>query len=207
MIANMAAGQPRPTEVGSFTARLQEMKNRSRMSFEALAKKCHTSRSALNRYVRGEKRMPDDVLKAMCDVLGAPQEEFEELRRLRDEPPGDREAVRRPSRRRIQALVAALVLIVAVATVVKVTQRGCAEAGVYKATLTGNVVNDRMKDSGDISAGELFTVITSPEHPHTDTRYYGTVQGRNVSGYVLKEKLSPQRHRMCLMARDRGAYS
>ncbi|MBP2322617.1 hypothetical protein JOF56_003002 [Kibdelosporangium banguiense] len=61
----------------------------------------------------------------------------------------------------------------------------------YEVTVRGNIVNDAGKDIGEVFPKDVFIVDRSPGYPPLRYRYYGTVENRGVSGYVLQNKLDP----------------
>ncbi|MFF7385550.1 helix-turn-helix domain-containing protein [Streptomyces griseoluteus] len=69
-------------EIAEFAARLRELKQRSGLSYEALAKRAHMSTSTLHRYCRGDG-VPADyaVVSRMARLCGATPEELVELHR------------------------------------------------------------------------------------------------------------------------------
>ncbi|MGW2209380.1 helix-turn-helix domain-containing protein [Streptomyces sp. NPDC001781] len=69
-------------EIGEFAALLRELKQRSGLSYEALAKRAHMSTSTLHRYCRGDG-VPADyaVLSRTARLCGATPEELVELHR------------------------------------------------------------------------------------------------------------------------------
>ncbi|MFD8672732.1 helix-turn-helix domain-containing protein [Streptomyces seoulensis] len=69
-------------EIAGFAALLRELKQRSGLSYEALAKRAHMSTSTLHRYCRGDG-VPADyaVVSRMARLCGATPEEMVELHR------------------------------------------------------------------------------------------------------------------------------
>ncbi|MEU9920540.1 helix-turn-helix transcriptional regulator [Streptomyces griseoluteus] len=69
-------------EIAEFAALLRELKQRSGLSYEALAKRAHMSTSTLHRYCRGDG-VPADyaVVSRMARLCGATPEELVELHR------------------------------------------------------------------------------------------------------------------------------
>ncbi|MFF7967375.1 helix-turn-helix domain-containing protein [Streptomyces sp. NPDC007903] len=69
-------------EIAEFAARLRELKQRSGLSYEALAKRAHMSTSTLHRYCRGDG-VPADyaVVSRMARLCEATPEELVELHR------------------------------------------------------------------------------------------------------------------------------
>ncbi|WP_373366050.1 helix-turn-helix domain-containing protein, partial [Streptomyces fradiae] len=69
-------------EVAVLAAHLRDLKDRTGLSYTALAARLHVSRSTLHRYCLGETVPPDHALVAnLARLASAPREELLELHR------------------------------------------------------------------------------------------------------------------------------
>jgi hypothetical protein len=82
----MATRQPQPEPMERYRAKLNEIRRRTGLvTLKDLEDAGIGSKSTLSRIFRGEKRVPDDVLKALCRSARATPAELELLKNLRDE--------------------------------------------------------------------------------------------------------------------------
>jgi hypothetical protein len=55
----------------------------------------------------------------------------------------------------------------------------------------GNVVDENDKPIGEVFPGDLFTRYDPPNGTQNAYRYYGTVEGKDLTGWVMQSKLTP----------------
>jgi hypothetical protein len=94
--------------------------------------------------------------------------------------------------------IMAAITVVMVATVVANASFALNCQEVYRIETQGShenytniigIVDNRRASIGQAFDGDRFIRDTCAKQPELDRRYYGTVEGRNLTGYVLQEKL------------------
>ena len=126
--------------------------------------------------------------------------EAAEVRRREPTPPAPAAEPQPPPRRptvRVLAIagVSAALVAAAVAAFFSVGAksdhpRRCSDARRYRVTAYGHVVDRNGRGFDDVAAGDLFVRVDSPDADRLAGRYYGTVPGRNITGFVRIDKLS-----------------
>jgi plasmid maintenance system antidote protein VapI len=184
-----------------------------------LAAALHTTKSPMSRYLNGEKIIPADTLDMFCTLARLTPQERDELRTLRDHAetahaggtpvtdPAEHPAEGRQPRYRRAVLLWALpaIALLAAGSVLLAlvnsgsqddrnsgttpsSSPGCQPARQYTVTADGDVLDEHHHDIADVHRGDTFTRDTPPTNPY-QSRYYGHIPQRNITGYVDQAKL------------------
>jgi transcriptional regulator with XRE-family HTH domain len=181
---------------------LRKVYERIDLSMREIEHRLHFSRSTVSRSLAGSTIASEEFIKALCELAGCTPAERRALLDLREvalvgsgEPPRESNGDLKIT----TAAAAARIAIAAVAAAGAWVHQGsgpgqhpdrvCQRQPIYIVTRYGNVLNDAGNTIGVVDKGDVFIRDVSGVH-NRRYRYYGTVLGSNVTGFVMMEKLN-----------------